>query len=337
MKTLSAGMSGPEVKGLQYALNVRPPTSLAKLAVDGAFGAKTDARVREFQQMRGLGVDGIVGPKTAAALSKAASERAKRPFCCGNVEPIAKGLVTQIAANFRHHNPDGGAASGVKGTAVASTQPKFGFAAASTRSAKFAGASRTTSKAVGDNPFRMLTDPQRAVAKTAYGNSLDFSAIFISNKTGLGDRPFTVAIPDGPNVIQIINCGSFTPSDRLLIHELAHVWQSQHHSDPYAFMSNAVASQAGAVKDNLAEVANDPFVITEDDYPMFYPFDAYAYHPSAAFSTLAAEQMASAIEHGVPTVRAHVQGLGLNAIDSALVQALSRPGWADRRLPGIRA
>ena len=49
-------------------------TGANKNGVDGDFGAKTDAAVRDFQKKNGLSVDGIVGPKTYAALRAAEAD-----------------------------------------------------------------------------------------------------------------------------------------------------------------------------------------------------------------------------------------------------------------------
>jgi hypothetical protein len=65
-RTLSKGMNGQDVRELQDDLNRHIPG--AALKVDGIFGARTDARVREFQRARGLTQDGLVGPKTKALL-----------------------------------------------------------------------------------------------------------------------------------------------------------------------------------------------------------------------------------------------------------------------------
>ena len=53
---------------LQIILNMEGMAP--KFGCSGAYGPKTDAAVRSFQQHRGLEVDGIVGPKTWAALLK---------------------------------------------------------------------------------------------------------------------------------------------------------------------------------------------------------------------------------------------------------------------------
>ena len=58
------GSSGQPVRSLQYLLRARGRT----VAVDGAFGRRTDAAVRAFQRSRGLTVDGVVGPATWRAL-----------------------------------------------------------------------------------------------------------------------------------------------------------------------------------------------------------------------------------------------------------------------------
>ncbi|NEC69939.1 peptidoglycan-binding protein [Streptomyces sp. SID9727] len=63
--TVSNGSNGSAVKALQVQLDKYG----AGLAVDGAFGSGTEAKVRSFQQSKGLSpVDGIVGPATWEAL-----------------------------------------------------------------------------------------------------------------------------------------------------------------------------------------------------------------------------------------------------------------------------
>ncbi len=65
--TLSLGSSGQPVRALQDVLNFQIRRG-DPLMVDGKFGPKTQARVREFQVAAGLKADGIVGPLTNAQL-----------------------------------------------------------------------------------------------------------------------------------------------------------------------------------------------------------------------------------------------------------------------------
>lgn len=62
--TLRRGSKGPVVRELQTLLN----RGGAGLVVDGLFGPRTDAAVRDFQRRKRLAVDGIVGPQTWGAL-----------------------------------------------------------------------------------------------------------------------------------------------------------------------------------------------------------------------------------------------------------------------------
>ena len=58
------GTSGPEVEQVQIAL-----VALGyPIAVDGTYGPRTEAAVRDFQAANDLEVDGIAGPNTQTAL-----------------------------------------------------------------------------------------------------------------------------------------------------------------------------------------------------------------------------------------------------------------------------
>ena len=65
MRNLRKGDSGPDVRAVQQALNLRQSGDLKD---DGAFGNNTDAAVRSFQDDAGLVDDGVVGPLTRAKL-----------------------------------------------------------------------------------------------------------------------------------------------------------------------------------------------------------------------------------------------------------------------------
>lgn len=70
--TISYGSSGSDVKKLQETLN----NYGYKLAVDGQFGSKTQAAVKDYQKKNGLQVDGIVGKNTWGSLnSKSAPKK----------------------------------------------------------------------------------------------------------------------------------------------------------------------------------------------------------------------------------------------------------------------
>lgn len=313
---LSYGAVGQAVKDMQTALNKHPPTVLPLLAVDGIFGPKTLARVREFQGNNKLVVDGIVGPNTwNKLLTTEPVKIAERVgIDCGTHDIGNKAMGENFARQFfgSMNTP----------STMAFNAPFARHTAAATQSSV--------------NPIRMLTEPQKNKAKLVYGNSLDFSRIFISNKTGLGGRPFTIAFPDKNQIVQIMNCGTFSPSDKLLIHELCHVWQSQHHSDQFKFMGNAVICQGKAVADNTTETFVDPDILLHKDHPVQFPFSAYAYKPGLTLNKYAAEQMANAVEHREAGVRAHVKSKPMNSVDNDNVTALKLTVVGDRRQSGVK-
>ncbi|MBP1468345.1 cellulase family glycosylhydrolase [Candidatus Chloroploca sp. M-50] len=67
-RTIRLRSSGDDVRFLQERLNARPPSALPPLDVDGKFGAKTQARVQEFQANNGLSTNGVVESLTWGSL-----------------------------------------------------------------------------------------------------------------------------------------------------------------------------------------------------------------------------------------------------------------------------
>lgn len=92
-KQISYGSSGNDVETLQELLN----SNGYSLDVDGVFGSKTQAAVKDYQQKNNLAVDGIVGNNTWGALNKASTGNDTGPSSsAGNAEPNAP--ATTLAA-----------------------------------------------------------------------------------------------------------------------------------------------------------------------------------------------------------------------------------------------
>ena len=127
---------------------------------------------------------------------------------------------------------------------------------------------------------RRLNGLEQDQARLIYGDSLDFSRIFITDAVGAQDRPVTVAFEAGGcGWVVALNLGDANswhdrPRADTLIHELAHAWQSQHHGDKRAYMVNSINSQAMAF---ASEGATDA---------------AYWYVPGKPFGDYGAEQIA---------------------------------------------
>jgi hypothetical protein len=312
-RTLSIGSSGPDVVQLQNQLNINLPDP-SPLVADGIFGSQTLARVKMFQSESGLVVDGVVGPKTWAALQGGG----------GNVFPA------QTGCRCGQHDPNnGGIGELVKSLYFQMVEfgAAFGLAAM--------GKESTGQSSGGSGPLRMLNRIQKDMAEPYFGDSLDFSSIFISNKIGAQGRPFTMAFPDENQTVQILNLGSFDPHPNDLIHELAHAWQSQHHPNAYAFMSAAVKCQGAAAAKNAAEVASDPNIMLHGEWPVQFPFTAYAYAPGSDVDSYGAEQVANAVEHGDGTVCATMRAAGRNVANSKNITSLTLVQYGDRRTSGI--
>lgn len=91
-KTVSYGSSGEDVKTLQEYLK----NNGYNLSVDGQFGSKTQAAVKDYQKKNGLSVDGIVGTNTWGSLSSKTKTTNKAV-----TNPVSKSTSTAAPALTR--------------------------------------------------------------------------------------------------------------------------------------------------------------------------------------------------------------------------------------------
>ena len=89
------GASGAEVRSLQESLKALG----ADIEVDGKYGPKTQAAVREFQEKHNIKVDGLAGPQTRATINGAKRAEAEKKAEAEKVDtPDSKGTGVNDSA-----------------------------------------------------------------------------------------------------------------------------------------------------------------------------------------------------------------------------------------------
>ncbi len=169
---------------------------------------------------------------------------------------------------------------------------------------------RLPSEARGLDPAK-----EEPILRAVYGSSLNYGDIYLSDALGGGGRPFTLYIPFVGTIIQIGPSAYTSPGSnpKLLIHEAAHSWQSQHYRDRAQYMSNSLASQAAA---------------------SIVGGSAYCYIPGKPFNEYAAEQIAQQAENGEAAIISHMSSVAAGTNDPDL--NLIIPRWETPGSPGVK-
>lgn len=271
---------------VQQLLNGVPGESggpITALKVDGLAWSKTTAAIERFQKIA-CGFqwpDGRVDPggktlvKLCALGSPAAPGSDPNEGKCGNTFPI----VTANAKSFIGALPS-----------------------------KVAGQSALGLSWPGIVP-RPMNSRELGVMGSVFGTSIDPTTVLIVERKPPRAGGMVIAgVAPAPIWTYVLLKPGF--SNDLLIHELTHVWQSQHHFNPIRFMANSVLSFG------MAEALTSA---TGKKH------SAYKYSSGSAFWMYAAEQIAEQVEDGVSIVRAHVRALAHWAVDPDNILSLSVP------------
>ncbi len=127
---------------------------------------------------------------------------------------------------------------------------------------------------------RTLSSKEKNLARSVFGNTINYDMVRITNTLGAGGRPWTTNSPP----LYTVNVGPDYPNmttslerKLLFIHELAHVWQGQH---LVPFMLNSAAHQSLSAIHNGGDVNK-----------------AYSYKVGKPWNKYNVEQQASIVEH----------------------------------------
>ncbi len=106
--------------------------------------------------------------------------------------------------------------------------------------------------------IRTLTPPELILANSVFQTSILYSQVRLQDDLGMGGRPWTS--PPSP-LYYVLHVGAYFVNmtatnyrKRLLIHELAHVWQGQH-GVPLGYVLNSAFHQALSAITNGGDVA----------------------------------------------------------------------------------
>ena len=328
LKTLTVGMKGHDVAILQARLNSSLPGAATALAIDGIFWSKTQGRVKDFQREYQLDADGIVGPLTWGKLLENGSAPDSPSSCdssCDNGNPVHESSAGNFGSSAASPLPSPASSGSGKPNVLLAfgiptlpslpKLPKLPSLPSLPKLRPYAGS------------------PEEAMGTPVYGSSIDSSTVFLSDTTGYDNRAFTLAVPATlltPAKI-IMNVGpTLATSDYhdTIVHELGHVWQAQHATNPTLYMSNSVKSQAMAGAANLAMSALLKKKVTS--------FSAYGYRPGKKFSEYAAEQIAQQAMNGETAIIAHMKAVAPGKVDPENDTGLSTPQIEDTSVSGVK-
>jgi hypothetical protein len=95
---------------------------------------------------------------------------------------------------------------------------------------------------------RPLSPPERSIARSVYVGTIPYDRVVVTRLALPGGRPCTTPVQTPTGLVYALNVGTIkypsligSPSDKaLLVHELAHVWQSVHSGVPYGYVVESV-------------------------------------------------------------------------------------------------